>query len=64
MAAITFNTAHQKQHIREQLKAVLTAFQEMLDVFVSSRMRRAAAEAERVRPRHPRGTQSQSKNAQ
>jgi len=64
MAAITFNAAHQKVHIREQLKTVLAAFREMLDVFVSNRMRRAAAEAEHVRPRHPRGTQSQSKNAQ
>ena len=64
MAAITFNAAHQKVHIREQLKTVLAAFREMLDVFVSSRMRRAVAEAEHVRPRHPRGTQSQSINAQ
>ena len=64
MAAITFNTAHQKEHVREQLKTVLAAFREMLDAFVSNRMRRAAAEAEHVRPRQPLGTQSQSTNAQ
>ena len=63
MAAITFN-AHQKVHIREQLKTVLAAFREMLDVFVSSRMRRAVAEAEHIRPRRPQGTQSPSINAQ
>ena len=64
MAAITFNAAHQKVHIREQLKTVLAAFREMLDVFVSSRMRRAVAAAEDVRPRQLQGKQSQSKNAQ
>ena len=58
MAAITFNTVHQKAHIREQLKTVLTVLREMLDAFVSYRMRRAAAEAELVRPRRPQGTQS------
>ena len=50
MATITFNTAHRKAHVREQLDAVLAAFREMLDAFVSNRMRRAAAEAEYVRP--------------
>ena len=64
MAAITFNAAHQKEHVREQLKTALAAFREMFDIFVSNQMRRAAAEAEQVRPRHPRGTQSQSINAQ
>ena len=63
MAAITFN-AHQKVHIREQLKTVLAAFREMLDIFVSNRMRRAVAEAEQVRARRPLVTQSQSTNAQ
>jgi hypothetical protein len=64
MAAITFNTVHQKAHIREQLKTVLTVLREMLDAFVSCRMRPAAAEAEHVRPRQLRGTQSQSIHAQ
>ena len=46
MAAITFNTTHQKEQVREQLKTALTALREMLDAFVSNRMRQAAAEAE------------------
>ena len=50
MAAITLNTVNQAAHVREQLKTVLTAFCEMLDAFVSNRMRQAAAEAEHVRP--------------
>jgi hypothetical protein len=58
MAAITFNTAHRKPHIRAQLKTVLTGFREMLDAFVSNRMRRAAAQAGHIRPRRPHGTQS------
>jgi len=51
MAAITFNTAHRQEQVREQLKGVLAACREMLDAFVSNRMRRAAAEAGQVRPR-------------
>ena len=49
MAAITFNTVNQATHVREQLKTVHAAFREMLDAFVSNRMRRAAAEAEHAR---------------
>ena len=49
MAAITFNTAHQAEHIRQQLETALAAFREMLDTFVSNRMRQAAAEAEHAR---------------
>jgi hypothetical protein len=64
MAAITFNATHQKEHVREQLKTALAAFREMLDIFVSNQMRRAAAEAEQVRARRPLVTQSQSTNAQ
>ena len=51
MAAITFNAAHQREHVREQLTTVLAALPQMLDTFVSNRMRHAAAEAEHVRPR-------------
>ena len=51
MAAITFNAAHQREHVREQLTIVLTALREMLDAFVSNQMRRAAADAEYARPR-------------
>ncbi len=64
MAAITFNAVHQAAHVGEQLKTVLAAFREMLDAFVSNRMRRAAAEAEHARPRQPRGTSSPSISAQ
>ena len=50
MAATTFSAVHQVGQVREQLKAALAAFRTMLDAFVSNRMRRAAAEAEHVRP--------------
>jgi hypothetical protein len=60
MATITFGTMHQEEHIRGQLRTVLAAFREMLDAFVSNRMRRAAAEAEHVRPL---GTPSRSTKA-
>jgi hypothetical protein len=49
MAAISYNAAHQKEHVREQLQIVLIAFREMLDV--SNRMRRTAAQARHVRAR-------------
>jgi hypothetical protein len=51
MAATDFNASHQKVRIQEQLKTVLAAFPEMLDAFLSNRMRRAVAKAERIRPR-------------
>jgi len=49
MAAIVFNTTRPKEQIREQLKTALAALCEMLDAFVSNRMRQAVAEAEQVR---------------
>jgi len=49
MVAITLNTVHQTARVREQLKTVHAAFREMLDAFVSNRMRRAAAEAGHAR---------------
>jgi hypothetical protein len=64
MAAIIFNAAHRKEYIWEQLKTVLTACREMLDAFVSNRMRLAAAEARQVRPRQRPGTSLPSINAQ
>jgi hypothetical protein len=64
MAAITFNSAHQRKRVREQLKTVLIAFREMLDAFVSNRMRRAAAEAGHVGVRAVPGTSSSSLNTQ
>jgi hypothetical protein len=60
MAAITLNTAHRKQPVREQFQTAVAAYREMLDTFVSDRMRRAAAEAEQVRPRQPPGGSSPS----
>jgi hypothetical protein len=64
MAATTLNAPHRKGHVREQFGSVLRAFREMLDAFVSNRMRRAAAEAGHVRPRPSQDTQTQSINAQ
>jgi hypothetical protein len=63
MAAITFNTAHRKQLVREQFQTVLGALRERLDDFVSNRVRRAAAEAGHIRPRPPQGASSPSPNA-
>jgi len=64
MAAITLNNVHQGARVRGQLKTVLAAFREMLDAFVSNRMRRAAAEAEHARFRRPLGTSSTLISAQ
>ncbi len=64
MAAITFNAAHQQQHVREQLKTVLAVLHEMLDAFVSNRMQRAAAEAGYARPRQFQGPAAQPLDTQ
>lgn len=68
MAAITFNTAHQKEQVRKQLETALAAYREMLDTFVSNQMRQTAAEAEHARPRRipstTSGTTSPSKDTQ
>ena len=64
MAAITFNPVHRAEHIRGRLKTVLAVLREMLDAFVSNRMRRAAAEAGHARPRQHLGTSSPSTDAQ
>ena len=63
MAAITFNATHQKEHVREQLRSALAACRDMLDAFVSNRIRQAVAETERVRPRHALRAPSPWKNA-
>ena len=47
MAAIAFNTAHQAEHVRQKVGTALTVLRKMLDAFVSSRMRKAAAAATR-----------------
>ena len=64
MVAIAFDTAPQKEHVRLRLDTVLVAFRKMLDAFVSNRLRRAAAEAEHVRPRQILATLSRSISAQ
>jgi hypothetical protein len=60
MAAIT-NTARPKEQPREQLKAALSAYWEMLDTFVNHRAPRAAAETDRIPA--PRIPNAQSKSA-
>lgn len=57
MAAITFDTADQRTG---RLETALTALRQMLDAFVSYRMRLAAAEAEQIRPRPARNASSSS----
>ncbi len=64
MAAITFNTVHQAEHIRQRLETALAALREMLDTFVSYRMRQAAAEAEYARLRQLQRTSAQQVNTQ
>ena len=64
MAAIPFNTAHQKEHARKQLETALAAYREMLDTFVSNRMRRTVADAEHARPHQVPATTSPAKNPQ
>jgi hypothetical protein len=64
MTAITLNTTHQVEHIRQKLETALTVLHEMLDAFVSNRMRKAAAEAEHARSRLPQNMHSQSMNPQ
>jgi hypothetical protein len=53
-------TADQEERVREQIRTAVAAYREMLDTFVSDRMRRAAAEAEQVPPRQPPGGSSPS----
>jgi hypothetical protein len=50
MAKATFNTAHHQEHVRQEVKTAVEAYRQMLDTFVNNPMRRAAAEAEPVRP--------------
>jgi hypothetical protein len=51
MAEITSNTADPEEQVREQVKAAVAAYHDMLDTFVSSRVRTAAVVAGEVRPR-------------
>jgi hypothetical protein len=63
MAEITFNTA-QKAQAREQLKAALAAYGEMLDTFVRNPMQPAAAEIGPVPTRLVPGAASKPKKPQ
>jgi len=56
MAATAFNTAHPAEPVRGRRQAVLAALRQMLDAFVSYRMRLAVAKARLVRPRQPQDT--------
>jgi hypothetical protein len=51
MTAITLNTAHQAERFGQKLETVLAVLRDTLDVFVSNRMRKSAAEAEYARSR-------------
>ena len=62
MAAITFNATHQKEQVRDQLGTALGACRDMLDAFVSNRIRQAVAETEHVRPRQALAAPSPEKN--
>ena len=64
MAAISFNTAHQKEQVRKQIETALAAYREMLDTFVSHQMRQAAADAEHARPQQTSRITSPPKDAQ
>jgi hypothetical protein len=64
MATITFNTAHQAEHVWERLQIVGERMREMIDAFVSYRVRLAAAAAEQARPRQVRNTPSPSMTEQ
>ena len=50
MAEVTFNTADRDEQVREQVKAAVAAYREMLDTFVGNRTPSAAAEAGEVCP--------------
>jgi len=64
MAAIPFNAAHRKEQARKQLETALAAYREMLDTFVSNRMRQTVADAEHAHPRQGPATTSPAKNPQ
>jgi hypothetical protein len=64
MAPITFHSAHRAEHIGRRLKPVLTVLREVLDAYVSHRMRLAALEAEQTCPRQFPATSSPTKKAQ
>jgi hypothetical protein len=62
MAQIILDTGHQEETIRSRFGARFASLREMLDAFVSYRMRVAAAEAEHVRSRQTPNAQLLSTN--
>ena len=60
MSAITLNTAHQAERFGQKLETILAVLREMLDAFVSNRMRKAAAEAEHAHSLRQRGVHTSS----
>ncbi len=62
MAQMILDTGHQADSIRNRFRARFTLLREMLDAFVSYRMRVAAAEAEHVRSRQTPNAQLPSTN--
>ena len=68
MATITSNAIRRRMQLRDQLKTALSGCRDMLDAFVSNRMRYAAAEAEHVQPRQvrsaPPSTQAEAPSLQ
>jgi hypothetical protein len=64
MAEATFNTAHQREHVRQQVKTAVEAYRQMLDTFVNTPMRRALSEAEPVRPQQLQDAPAKPVNSQ
>ena len=54
MAEIIFNTPHRDEQVREQVKAAVAAYREMLDAFVNNRTAEAKNAPASGRPMNPR----------
>jgi hypothetical protein len=64
MAEATFDTVHQQEQVRKQVKTAVEAYRQMLETFVNSPMRRAASEAEHGRQRPLQSAPVQPDNSQ
>jgi hypothetical protein len=60
MAAITFDGMDQEERVRQQVKAAVAAYREMLDRFVNEPIRPSALEGEQSAARQPTVTPSPS----
>jgi hypothetical protein len=63
MAQMILDTGHREESVRRRFGAKLNLLSEMLNAFVSYRIRLAAAEAEHVCPRQTAKAPSPSTNA-